>query len=165
MSETPSYKQINQQETTAYIDGSKTNPTVLVKRTDGRVTVGNLHKDSREVRFSENGDKLKKTVPMESLTDAHQELLAAELAGRALRGSEVSISINAAEQEQVAAIDPLDELPSDVRDEVLGYRRVVRNKQESERDKNFAQAAEDGRLIYRVQQSLSPAAKQFLGLR
>lgn len=151
MSETPTYKQINQQESSAYMNRRDADPTVLLKRSDGRVTVGRLDMDTRE-------------VTMESLTDAHQERLAAELAGRALRGSEAAVTAPDA-QEQVAVEDALDQLPSSVKEEVLAYRRVVRNKQESERDKNFAQAAEDGRLIYRVQQSLSPAAKQFLGLK
>jgi len=61
--------------------------------------------------------------------------------------------------------DPFEQLPQSVQDEVLDYRRAVRNKYEAERDKRFAQVAEDDRLIHKLKQSLSPEAKQFLGLQ
>lgn len=85
-----------------------------------------------------------------------------ELAEQGRRDSGADIGTPKIEHE--SSIDPFEELPQNVKDEVLAYRRVLQNKRESERDKNFALAAEDGRAIYRVKQSLSKEAKQFLGL-
>lgn len=167
MSEIPTYNQINEQTRSAYMNRSDANPTVLVKRTDGRVTVGRLDKDIKNVHFSEEGKDWVRSATMESLSDDRQAHLAEELAGRALLGSGleggVDISTPTA-QEQEPSIDPFEQLPESVKEDVRDYRRAVRNKRESERDKDFAQAAEDGRAIYRVEQALSPEAKQFLGL-
>lgn len=58
--------------------------------------------------------------------------------------------------------DLVDDLPEGVRAEVLDYRRVLRNKRESERQGNWAQAADDGRAIGRVRGSLSREALDFL---
>ncbi len=190
------FNQINQQETSAYMNGSKDMPTVLIDRKSGNVTVARLDKNTRTAYFTENGVAYEKTIALENLSDAQQEELAEKLAGRALR-STVEIEpeptpvssvefdedglikmpdwmrnneqaqpvADVAAQEAVQAVDPLDALDESVRAEVLSYRRAVRNKTESEQAKNFAQAAEDGRAIYRVQQSLSPSAKAFLNLR
>ncbi len=166
MSEKNTYNQVNEQQSSAYLNQSGANPTVLVKRTDGRISVGRLEMDgSRDVRFSDNGEKLAKKVSIESVSDLHQAKLAEELAGRALRGSGIDLDDQVSPEQQVALIDPIDQLPLSVREEVLTYRRVLQNKRESERDKRFAQAAEDGRLIYRVEQSLSIEAKHFLNLK
>lgn len=205
MSEKQTFKQINDQESSAYMNGSGDYPTVLISRTkregeeSGRVTVARLNKDTREAHFTEDGQKWTKTIALENLSDQRQGELAEELAGRALRGAVemdanesvpkstvefdddglikmpewmkssdhdqavASLSMDAADAEPVH--DPLDDLSDDVRGEVLQYRRTLQNKVESERAKDFAQAAEDGRAIYRFQQTLSPAAKAFLNLR
>jgi hypothetical protein len=167
MTELGTFRQVNDQESSAYMNRSEDHPTVLIKRTSGDVSVGRLDKYTRDVHFSENGQELTKRIALENLTDARQEELAAELAGRALRGavqldSELAPQVNGTEVQ--AEIDPLDALNDDVRGEVLLYRRTVQNKVDSERAKDFAQAAEDGRAIYRFEQTLSPAAKAFLKL-
>ncbi|HRJ06559.1 MAG TPA: hypothetical protein PK096_03290 [Candidatus Saccharibacteria bacterium] len=156
MNEKQSFNQINEQVSSAYMNQSGDNPTVLIRRTSGNITVGRLDTDTRKVHFSENGEKWEKQVALENLSDAKQEQLATELAGRALRG--------VAETESEPSVDPLEALDESVRAEVLLYRRAVQNKLNAEREKNFALAAEDGRAIYRVEQSLSPAAKAFLNL-
>lgn len=197
MSERNTFNQVNQQETSAYISGTKDMPTVLIDRTGGNITVGRLDKNTKKVHFSENGQDWEKTASMEALSDGYQEVLAAKLAGRALRGvgivevapSETPVSrvefgqdglikvpdsirgaqgqpkTEAIAREAEPVIDPFDELDESVKAEVLSYRRVVRNKWESEQAKDFAQAAEDGRTIWSVGQSLSPAAKTFLNIR
>lgn len=65
-----------------------------------------------------------------------------------------------------ATVEPrLEDLPESVQAEVLSYQRAVMNKREAETAKQFSQAAEDGRLIYRIRQGLSDQARAFLGLR
>lgn len=190
------FNQINQQESSAYMNGSRDMPTVLIDRKSGDVTVARLDKHTRTAYFTENGVAYEKPIALENLSDARQEELAAKLAGRALRGTvevepdDASTSLvefdeaglikmpdwiksdNQADEkaevgalEEVSQADPLEELNPDVRAEVLLYRRAVQNKRDAEREKNFALAAEDGRAIYRVEQTLSPAAKAFLKLR
>jgi len=91
MNETFTYNQVNQQESSAYRNRSGDQPTVLVKRTDGRVTVGRLDKETRDVSFTEDGQELMKpAVPMLELSDQRQMELAEELAGKPLRDNEVN---------------------------------------------------------------------------
>ena len=86
MNEKPTFNQINEQSSSAYMNGSNADPTVLVKRSDGRITVGRLDTEARDVHFSENGQELvKPSVSMEAFSDERQAQLAAELAGVALR--------------------------------------------------------------------------------
>ncbi|MGK2896260.1 MAG: hypothetical protein ACSLEY_01490 [Candidatus Saccharimonadales bacterium] len=106
MSEEFTYNQISEQESSAYMNQSGDDPTVLVKRTDGRITVGRLDMSSRNISFSENGEKMVEPgVSMEALSDKRQAQLAEELAGVALRSNEVSKTV--ASNEQVQA----DKLP------------------------------------------------------
>lgn len=94
MSERYTYNQINDQISSAYMNRTGATPTVLVKRSlrpgenERRITVGRLNLDTREVHFSEDGREASKPVSMETLSDGRQAQLAAELAGRALRGNE-----------------------------------------------------------------------------
>lgn len=88
MSEKFTYNQVNEQESSAYINRRDDQPTVLVKRTDGRVTVGRLDKATNNVSFSENGQKWWKEVPLRTLADQGQMDLAQELAGKPLRDDE-----------------------------------------------------------------------------
>lgn len=81
------FNQINQQETSAYMNGSKDMPTVLIDRKSGNVTVARLDKNTRTAYFTENGVAYEKTIALENLSDAQQEELAEKLAGRALRGA------------------------------------------------------------------------------
>jgi hypothetical protein len=110
MSENLTFNQVNQQESSAYMSGSKAKPSVLIERSDGRITVGNLDKDTQHVYFTEDGvDKAHPNVPLEKLSDQHQEVLAAKLAGVALRGGE-SVEVKSVEQmitEVEAAMDAL----------------------------------------------------------
>lgn len=89
MNEKFTFNQVNQQESSAYMNRSGDKPTVLVKRSDGRVTVGRLDKETRSVDFSENGQELVKPgVPLVELSDQRQAELAEELAGKPLRSAE-----------------------------------------------------------------------------
>jgi len=93
MSENPTFNQINEQESSAYMNRSGAKPTVLIERSDGRITVGNLDRGTQNVLFTEKGaDKMHPNVSLERLTDAHQEMLAAKLAGVALLGSETHVA-------------------------------------------------------------------------
>jgi len=80
------------------------------------------------------------------------------------RASSAAQRVMEGSQEQEVQADPLAELPAGVKDEVLAYRRAVSNKAQAERDKDFALAAEDGRDIARIRQTLSKPAKDFLGI-
>lgn len=70
------FKQVNDQETSAYINGTRDNPTVLFRRTDGSIDVGRVDKHTRIVEFDEGTKRL----ALESLSDQHQMELANELA-------------------------------------------------------------------------------------
>lgn len=83
------FEQINQQQSKAYRKRSGAMPTVLIERSDKTITVGNLDMNTQDVLFTEDGqNKAHPNVPVELLTDEHQQKLAAVLAGVALRGSE-----------------------------------------------------------------------------
>lgn len=105
MSETLTFSQINDQQSSAYRKASGAKPTVLIGRTDGRITVGNLDMDTHDVLFYEDGVNKRKHVSLERLSDAHQEKLATELAGTALRGTEypktgeADVAVDKAQQE------------------------------------------------------------------
>lgn len=104
MSEKPTFNQINDQQTSAYLNGTGNSPSVLIRRSgpEGRITVGNLQVGTRDVHFTENGeDLMHREVSLDKLTDSHQEMLAAELAGAALRGS----STEAQEQTDTNPLD------------------------------------------------------------
>lgn len=101
MSENLKFNQVNQQESSGYIQGlsRKDNmPTVLVERSSGKIQTGRLDQSTRNVHFSDVNPEtgveetmMHPRVPLEKLSDEHQELLAARLAGAALRsvGQEV----------------------------------------------------------------------------
>jgi hypothetical protein len=91
MSETLTYDQINEQRSSAYMNRSNADPSVLLKRTDGRITTGRLMAGINRVYFSENGQDFSKAVKREAISDQYQQQLAEDLAGAALR-SEVKIS-------------------------------------------------------------------------
>lgn len=89
MSENPTFNQINDQQSYAYRHGSSGKPSVLIERPDGRITVGSLDMDTQNVKFKENGeDWMHPAVSLEKLSDEHQQMLAARLAGVALRAGE-----------------------------------------------------------------------------
>lgn len=67
-------------------------------------------------------------------------------------------------RDMMGGIDPIDALSPTVKQEVLDYRRILYNKRQAEKDKDFAQAAEDKRQLYEVYKTLSNEAKTFLGL-
>jgi len=70
-------------------------------------------------------------------------------------------------QEEEAVTEPLttfDSLSPDAQADVLAYKRVQANVQESLAQKNYAMVAEDKRQLFRVGQELSAEAKAFLGL-
>lgn len=104
MSENPTFNQVNEQESSAYRKGLKGRdamPSVLIGRSDGRVTVGDLDKLTGNVYFEENGENwMHPNVPLEKLADTYQEKLAAELAGAALRGAEAGVTPNTGGQER-----------------------------------------------------------------
>lgn len=80
MSEKPTYNQINEQISSAYMNRSDADPTVLVESTDGAIAVGRLEKGTHTVHFTEGGKEIvKQDTPLEVLSDEHQEKLAAEL--------------------------------------------------------------------------------------
>jgi len=167
MTEKITHNQINEQETSAYINQSAEMPTVLVRRSNGTIQTGYLDKAESEIYLSKdeygkpNTDGLHKRIRSpEAVSDREQEKLAAELAGVALRSE---INTETIPRPDVIN-DPFEQLADSVRAEVFNYRRALQNKRESEHAKDFAQAAEDGRAIYRVKQSLSPEAIKFLGL-
>jgi hypothetical protein len=85
---------------------------------------------------------------------------------RALRGesAEDNNQVMPESVEEEERDEVFDALPSEVQREVLNYRTAVGNQVEARRRKDYAQAAEDGRSIFAVQQSLSPQAKRYLGL-
>lgn len=92
MSERQIFNQINKQQSTAYRNGTFEDPTVLIKRTSGNVSVARLDIHSKTAHFhTEEGKVATKTISIEHLADEYQEQLAAELAGRALRGAGVQI--------------------------------------------------------------------------
>ena len=109
MSEKFTYNQVNQQESSAYMNRSGADPTVLIKRSErsgGGVTVGRLDKSTRNVHFSEDGvDKYHPAVPLAELSDQRQAELAEELAGAALRSSEVPAVSESAPVERAEAVD------------------------------------------------------------
>ena len=93
--ENQTFDQINEQISSAYRSRSDALPSVLIQRSgpDGRITVGNLEPDTRNVLFTENGqNKMHPSVSLERLTDEHQAKLAEELAGRALRSAGLETS-------------------------------------------------------------------------
>lgn len=92
MSEYPSYNQINEQESSAYVSGGDMRADVLIKQPSGGVTVGRLDKATGNVHVTEDGqEELYPNVPLERLTDEHQGMLARELAGIALLGDTVYV--------------------------------------------------------------------------
>lgn len=99
MNEKFTFNQVNEQQSSAYMDGSNEKPTVLVKRTDRRVTVGKLDRSTGDVDFQEDGlDKAKLAIPLAELSDQRQVELAEELAGKPLRDNE---TVQTSEHEQV----------------------------------------------------------------
>lgn len=92
MTEKLFHNQINEQISSAYRNGTDVDPTVLVKRSDGRITVGRLDRDAQVVGFTEKDQALVKPVSLEALSDDRQAQLAEELAGVALRGGEVDVA-------------------------------------------------------------------------
>lgn len=61
--------------------------------------------------------------------------------------------------------DPYDDLPEDVKREVDGYRAAQWAKRDAENRREYGEAADAGREIYRVGTSMSPVAQQFVGFR
>jgi hypothetical protein len=102
MSEKPTFNQINRQNETAYLELSGADPTMLIRRTDGRVTVANYDTRTNSAYFEENGPKAHENMTPEELSDQHQEQLASELAGRALRGVEVQAPVPSVHTEVTA---------------------------------------------------------------
>lgn len=93
MTEKLTYKQVTDQESRAYVKGEPMTPTVLVERSDGTIQTGKLDMSTRNVSFVDPKDGKEKyhlAVPLEKLSDAYQEKLAAALAGAALKGEEPS---------------------------------------------------------------------------
>lgn len=91
MSEKLSFKQVLDQQGSAYIRGNHENPTVLIERSDGRIQTGKLEMDTHNVNFIDPKDGLAKyhpNVPLDKLSDKHQEELAIALAGAALRSKD-----------------------------------------------------------------------------
>lgn len=91
MSEKLTFDQVNKQIRSAYMRRSAELPSVLVSRTDGRVTVGRVDTSTHKVYFNENGQDYSKRVSHEAMSDQVQEKLAEALAGMALR-SQVEVS-------------------------------------------------------------------------
>ena len=97
MSENLKFNQDNQQESSGNIQGlsRKDNmPTVLVERSSGKIQTRRLDKSTRNVYFSDVNPEtgveeslMHPSVPLERLSDEYQELLAAKLAGAALRSA------------------------------------------------------------------------------
>jgi len=89
MSEKMTFNQINKQASSAYMNRSGADPTVLVERKSGRITVGRLDADTKNVHFSEDGqDFIEPSVSMELLSDERQAQLAEKLAETPLRDNE-----------------------------------------------------------------------------
>ncbi len=61
--------------------------------------------------------------------------------------------------------DPFDALSPEAQSDVKRYRQAQQNKRDSERDKDFAQAAEDGRTIYDFGKRMSREAQEFVGFK
>ena len=80
MSEKYTYHQIDEQSSSARLNGKDDNPTVLVHRSDDRITVARLDKGTRTVHFTEGGKERYKTMPLEAFSDQWQGDLAEELA-------------------------------------------------------------------------------------
>lgn len=60
--------------------------------------------------------------------------------------------------------DPLSAFSQMDQNDIMRYRTLVANKRESERTKNYAQAAEDGRSKHDHIKNMSTKAKNFLGI-
>lgn len=104
MNENLTFNQVYEQESSAYRHRSNAKPSVLVERSSGQITVGNLDMSTRNVLFTEDGvDKMHPNVAIEKLSDQHQEMLAAKLAGVALRGNETG-QVKSIEQ-QIADVE------------------------------------------------------------
>jgi hypothetical protein len=113
------FNQINDQVSSAYINGSEALPNVLIERTDKRITVGNLDRNTGDVLFTEDGqDKMHPNVSPELLTDAHQAELAERLAGKPLRGKlgSAALELTLAEPAQASDIAPgfIDRIPDHI---------------------------------------------------
>ncbi len=106
MSEKMTFNQINDQESSAYAQGhagdDRYNPNVLVKRSDGSISVGRYDKSTHDAGnlpvydASGNVDPLrvgKRKMALEAVSDQEQEALAAELAGEKLRVLEIGKQI------------------------------------------------------------------------
>ena len=98
--------------------------------------------------------------------EASSRLVAAEDLGEtALNVAGIkSPNINSVKTVESADTDAFNALAIDVQDEIRLYRQAQQYKRESERSKDFAQAADDGRYLYDVRNGLSPSAKEHLKL-
>lgn len=154
--EKQTFNQVTEQISNAYIEGNDALPSVLIKRSDGRVTVGRLDPDTQNVHFSEDGkSKMHGNVPVERLSDTYQAELAEELAGKQLRSRLGDIAISSAThqgreaakasqhpEEREAALRQqidslLDRLSKDDKDRLFRYTLYAS-------DKEKAQSEDDG---------------------
>lgn len=112
-----------------------------------------------------SGEQLEKDVNLEDLTQLRDELRAEKLkeAQKADMGRVAIESIGADSAPINEAYDTFDNLSPEAQAEILDYRRAVQNKRDAEKEKDFALAAEDGRVIGRLLQAMSEEARQFLG--
>ena len=118
------FNQINEQESSAYRRGSDALPSVLIQRSDLGITVGNLDKHTGNVLFTEDGVyKMHPNVPLERLTDEHQQKLATLLAGKVLRGVELASEAPATEG-SVGSIDKINATLDELRRSMLETDRV-----------------------------------------
>ncbi len=140
--EKQTFNQISEQESRSYRRQDGRLPSVLIERTDGRITVGNLDKHTGNVLFTEDGrDLYKPNVPVELLTDEHQAKLAAALAGTAVRSLE-TVSSNSYDNLLNGDIDlkPVDVEAAAVRPPAEDPLTIARRQADAEDGANKAYA-------------------------
>ncbi|GEM_PF-6841411 len=158
---TLSYDQVNQQNTSAYISSDpevrKQNPTVLVRRSDGTISTGNMlpmgaGTNKAIIEIATDEGQAEKIVDVRTLSDEHQAYLADELASTRVANLEVTITRE----------DRLNKLkeslsPSDLKS-LNDYVNALQDKKQAQRAGNAEGSLLHGQRAGKARMSLSPNA-------